>query len=392
MNNLNTKNCSGYYIGLMSGTSMDGIDAVLVEINGHGKDSVIRICENIEYSYPDKLKDKLLEIISTQKLNIREYSALNTYLGELFGEAVNLLLDKSSVKNKDIKAIGSHGQTLWHEPGGYKVNGINIRSTLQIAEPAEINVKTGIPVVSNFRAKDVALGGQGAPLIPLFDFVSFRSETKNIASLNVGGISNLTYLPKNSKIEDVLAFDTGPANILIDIVMKDKFERSYDKDGEIAKSAEVNIGLLELLMSNEYISKSIPKSTGREEFGGPFLSSIYDYCRANNISNEILVSTLTEFTVKSIYFNYEKFLAPKGAIEELIVCGGGTLNLEIMARLEKYFKNVEVVTCNKYGIDPKLKEGAAFAFYAMETLLGNSVNVPSATGAKSNSICGQITY
>jgi len=388
---LNNPSDPQLYIGLMSGTSMDGIDAALVEIIGSGLETKLKILSSLEYPYPAGLKDKLSRIISDQTVDISILSSMNYAIGEYFGDSVVRLLNESKVNPDDITAIGSHGQTIWHDPEGKELLGRQFPSTSQIGEPAVINAKTGIKVVSDFRANDIAMGGQGAPLIPYFDYIFFRSDTKNILTLNLGGIANITFLPANSGLNEILAFDTGPANILIDQAVIEFYGKECDDEGMIAASHDFSKELLDHMMNNEFIHKNPPKSTGREDFGLNYLSEIVKFSNASNITQESLVSTLTEFTAASIFENYVKFIEPIGKVDKIVASGGGTKNNELLKRIGKFFRNVEICVSNEVGIASDIKEAAAFAFFAAETLCGNSINIPSVTGALKSVVCGKIT-
>ena len=385
----NTKLC----IGLISGTSMDGVDAALVRITGSGLKSKIEAIDGITYPYPEGLKEELTEYIASDSIELSTLSQLNFLIGEIFTEAVFALIKKTGHDKSDIDLIGSHGQTIWHNPVRENLYGRQTGSTLQIGEPSVINAGTGIVTVADFRAKDVAFGGGGAPLIPYFDYLIFHSKNENRGILNIGGIANVTVVRKNSPVYDTFAFDTGPGNMIIDELMRILFDREMDKNGTVAENANPDGILLEYLMEHSFITSEPPKSTGREDFGKKFVNKMLDLGGKRNVSSEAIVSTAVEFTVASIVKNYELFIKPKCSLDRLIVSGGGTQNSEIMKRLRERLTDVTVETLDEskdIDIPSDYKEAVAFAFFANEAVSGNPVNIPGVTGAHSPAILGKL--
>ncbi|MCP4723385.1 MAG: anhydro-N-acetylmuramic acid kinase [bacterium] len=377
-------------IGLMSGTSMDGVDTALVKITGSGKGSKIRILDYFTYPYPNGLKNRLLKMIRSEIAPLSEVGNMNFLVGEIFADAVQQLISLSGLKTDDIDLIGSHGQTLWHQPAKRKLLGKMIGSTLQIGEPSVIQARTGIITIADFRTKDMALGGEGAPLIPYFDHLMFSSEKENTGLLNLGGIANITVIPAGSNIDEVYAFDTGPGNMVIDSAAKILFDKTRDTDGKISSSAEPDKGLLRKMSANRFIRKSPPKSTGREEFGLDYTNRIIDWGTELSCTKAVIVSTITEFTALSIYKNYEKFIKEKCPLRKIIVSGGGVYNQELMDRIRNYLAGVDIESIDDHGIPPDIKEAVAFAVFANETISGNPVNLPAVTGAEKSSISGKI--
>lgn len=379
---------SKYVVGLMSGTSVDGIDAALVKITGSGPGTRIKLVDFITSGFPQGFKDYVLKNSQTGSSDVADICKLNFLIAQLYAEAINQLCAHSKVPIEKIDLIGSHGQTIHHLPQPEALFGKQVRSTLQIGDPSVLAKLTGVITVGDFRVGDVALGGQGAPLVPYFDFLLFRSSKFSRALLNIGGISNITLLPKSCSVNDVRAFDTGPGNMLIDQFMKILYNKEYDEDGHVAKSGKVNEQLLSYLMSDEFVNALPPKSTGRERYGKYYVSNILS--KFKNIANEDIVATATEFTAKSIFVNYDKYLKPISKIDELFVSGGGAHNQWLLNRLEELFKGVNVRTAEEIGISSDAKEAVCFAVLANETISGNPSNIPLVTGASRSTILGKI--
>ncbi|MFC1554649.1 anhydro-N-acetylmuramic acid kinase [candidate division KSB1 bacterium] len=380
------KNC----IGLMSGTSMDGVDSVLVRITGSGKETGIELIDSITYPLPEDLRNEVLDYIAEDSIPLSKVSQLNFLFGKIFAEAVKILIAKAGLKNSDIDIIGSHGQTVFHHPQKEQLYDKSISSTLQIGEPSVIRAETGILTVGDFRVMDVSLGGSGAPLVPFFDYLALSSPIENRGALNIGGIANITVLPADASMDKVFAFDTGPGNMLIDRLMYKLFKIKFDEDGKTAKQAEPNEELLSDLMEHPYIQKAPPKSTGREEFGDNLIKTILRRSNKLKLSSNEIISTVTEFTAASIEKNYGLFIEPEYELKRIIVSGGGVKNSELIRRLSTRLKNVAVESSENYGISPDYKEAIAFAVFANEAVMGNAVNLPKVTGAGSPGILGKI--
>lgn len=377
-------------IGLMSGTSVDGIDAVLVEITGKGVKTKLKQLFYKTYPYPKGLKEFILKNSLKETSNVEEICRLNFLLGKLFAKAAFKLCADYGIPITKIDLIGSHGQTIHHLPQKIKMFGENIKATFQIGDPTVIAKLTGVPTVGDFRVGDMALGGEGAPLVPYFDYVMFRSRKISRALLNIGGISNITLLKKNCKVDDVIAFDTGPGNMMIDYLMQKYFNRKFDKDGKVALRGKVNQNLLRTIFDkDEFVKRRPPKSTGRELYNKQFVESILsDF---TSINPDDIVTTFTEYTAFATYFNYEKFLKNEAQISELLVSGGGSNNLYLIKSLQKYFgKVVKVKKLESDLMNVDSKEAVCFALFANETISENPINIPRVTGASSKTILGKI--
>ena len=376
--------------GLMSGTSLDGVDAVLIEIKNHGVKTRINQLHFLTYPFPAGLKKKLLENSSIKRGNVTDICRLNFLIALIYADAIKLLCKKSGLPLSKVDLIGSHGQTIHHLPVKEKFYGYNFGSTLQIGDPAVIAKQTGILTIGDFRTGDVALGGEGAPLVPYFDFILFHSEKINRALLNIGGISNITVLNKKANASDVIAFDTGPGNMMIDICAKKFFNVDYDEGGRIAFSGKIHEEFLYALKQKDnFIEKVVPKSTGREYYGKEFLTPLLR--KYKKIPEENIIATITDFTAYTVFRNYEKFIKQETEIDELFVSGGGSKNKFLIKSLIKYFgKTVNISNVKKLGISPDAKEAICFAVLANETLCGNPANIPSVTGASKQTILGKI--
>ncbi len=379
-------------VGLMSGTSVDAIDAVLVSVRGSGTDTRFRQIGFRSFAYPRGFRDYVLSVSQPGGGSVDAISALNILFARMFADAVLALTKKTGIPPGRIDLIGSHGQTIHHVPAEHKLFGKKIRSTLQIGDPSAIAKFTGIPTVGNFRVGDMALGGQGAPLVPYFDYLAFRSSTKNRAVLNIGGIANITLLKNQCREKDVLAFDTGPGNMVIDAIMARLFGLPYDRHGAVAARGKILPGLLRQLMGHRYFSRPLPKSTGREMFGDTFVKSILHLSRRER--KEDIVATVTEFTAVSIADQFQRHLRPRlrGArLHELIVSGGGTKNVTLMKTLTRCFFPSAVLCSDERGVPSDAKEALCFALLANETLAGHPANIPSVTGAASGTVLGSIS-
>jgi len=367
-------------IGLMSGTSLDGVDAALVEI----KDEKFKLLKFITHRYDEKFKSRLMRNLHDSTAKLSEICSLNFELGYKFLDAINELLAGTNYTYADIAFVASHGQTIYHNP---KQVGENVPSTLQIGEPSVITYHTNILVISDFRVMDIVAGGEGAPLVPMSEYLLYKNENKSIILQNLGGIGNLTYIPKGATIDDVIAFDTGPGNVMIDYFTKKYFNLPYDEDGKIALKGKVLNEVLDYLMDDEFIKRIPPKSTGREKYTKEFMEKLAYQFSFVNKDKEDVITTVTEFTVKSMLYHYQNFLKD---IDLVIVNGGGSHNNYIMKRLKEELK-CSVLTGDEYGIASDAKEAIAFVVLGYLTLNNRWGNVKSATGAKRNVILGKIT-
>jgi len=375
-------------VGLISGTSADGIDSALVRITGSGTSTRITQLAFATYPYPKGLRELILSNSLPGTGTVDMVCELNILIAHLFADAVRKIARKARVPLSRIDLIGSHGQTVHHLPEPRKVFGKLIRSGLQLGDPSTIAKLTGIITVGDFRTGDMAVGGQGAPLVPYFDFLMLRSTKKNRILLNLGGIANFTALPKNCRVSDVVAFDTGPANMVIDALMMKFYGRKFDADGNVALSGKIIPKLLSDLMSLPYFKLRPPKSTGRELFGARLLPRILNY--EKQAKREDLIATVTRWTAHSVYSQYERFVAPHMKADEIFVSGGGAHNPAITRSLQEYFNPAPVRKIESAGFSSDAKEAVCFAVLANATISEQASNVPRVTGAARPVILGKI--
>ena len=375
-------------VGLMSGTSVDCIDAALVSISGSGTSTRFRQIAFVSHPYPKGFREHVLKNSLPGTGSVDMISTLNILIAQFFADAVKAVAKKARIPLSRIDLIGSHGQTIHHLPEDRSIFGKRVRSTLQIGDPSTIAKLTGIVTVGDFRTGDMALGGQGAPLVPYFDFIAFRSRKKNRALLNIGGIANMTLLPKNCTVRDVLAFDTGPGNMVVDALTKKFYGTTFDANGAVAQSGRILTNLIGAMLKHHYFKKRPPKSTGREFFGKMFVNDVLDVSRGARKRD--IIATVTEFTPLTIYLQYALFLSKRCKLDELIVSGGGSHNAYMMEALGRYFSPAKIMTSDDLGVSTDSKEAVCFAVLANETISGNPSNVPRVTGAKVPTILGKI--
>lgn len=366
-------------IGIMSGTSLDGVDACLVDIK-KSKKNKFSISHFTYVPYDKELKTKLLNISSNKPINIQLICSVNVELGKAYVKAVKKLLKDAKVNAKDIEFIAMHGQTVWHNPD-MKDNYES--STLQLGDPSVLAATFGCKVISNFRTMDIACGGSGAPLVPFANYVLYSSKKENIALQNIGGISNVTYLKKNGTLKDIVAFDTGPGNMLIDAAMRRLFRKDYDDCGKIAKRGRVVEEVLQELLNDPYLYQLPPKSTGREKYNDALLSEIILKVRGLGGSDTDVITTLAAYTADCIVLSYEKLLPQ---IDRVIISGGGVFNQFIMERLTNKLPCIVEKEKNYEAL-----EAFSFAILGYYTLQGVATNVPSVTGAAKPCVLGNIT-
>jgi anhydro-N-acetylmuramic acid kinase len=364
----------------MTGTSLDGIDVAIVDFNYNGNEFTFKELFFETYNYSDKIKSIILEIIGSTG-QIYNISQLNFALSKIYAESVKSALTASGIDKSQITAIGMHGQTLWHQPYTKKFAEMFVSSTLQIGNISALNVLTEIPVIGDFRSADIAAGGQGAPLVPVFDYHFLRSQSENTICLNIGGIANITYLPKGCSKADVIGFDTGPGNMLIDIAAKKYFDKNYDSNGDIARSGKLDNEILDLLMNIDFINKPYPKSTGRETFNVMFVNNYF----GDNTLPEDILNTLTHYTAKSIAAN---IINSGFEVDKVVVSGGGAKNSYLMELIQSYLPQAKVIDSMQLGVGIDSKEAVCFAFLALLNILGLNGNLPSVTGAKFETILG----
>ncbi len=366
-------------VGLMSGTSGDGVDAALVDIRGSGHNLKVKPLAFVSTAYPPDLQQRVLA--AAARGTVAEICHLNVVLGEWFARAALRVIQQAGVEPRKIDVIGSHGQTIHHLPNAVEEPGVGpVRSTLQLAEPAVIAERTGITTVANFRPRDMAAGGQGAPLTPYVHYALLRDRTRSRLIVNLGGIGNVTYLPAGKGLDAVVAFDTGPGNMVMDGLVQrlTKGKEAMDRGGRLAAKGKVAVGLLAKLLAHPYLKQKPPKSTGREEFGEVFVDRILAAQKAHRLKPEDLLATsalLTAITLGSA----RKWL--NGPVDEVIVGGGGVRNRTLMGNLSSVFSPVPVRTFETAGWESKAFEAVAFAVLAYQTVHGQAANVPSVTGA-----------
>lgn len=353
------------YIGLISGTSADGIDAAIVDFSGLEP----KLVGTFFQEYTPEIREEVFAIYKPGTDEINRMGELDVKLGKAFASAVIALLKKEDISASAIKAIGSHGQTIRHHP--------NRQFTFQIGDPNVIAAETGIMTIADFRRRDIAFGGQGAPLVPAFHQAIFSAKNINRVVANIGGIANVTLLPSDGEI---CGFDTGPGNGLLDMWIQKHLQKNYDKNGEWAAQGKVNQKLLEAMMSDSYFKLSAPKSTGREYFNLEWLEKF----SVDSISSVDVQATLVELTAKTLVD------ALPHSTKELFICGGGAHNDFLMSRIHANAKNISVDSTEKLGVHPDWVEAMAFAWLAKQTLEGKPGNIPKVTGARNATILGAI--
>jgi anhydro-N-acetylmuramic acid kinase len=407
-----TKN-SMLVLGMMSGTSADGIDAALVKISGAPPNLKIKLQDHTKQSFPPAVRKEILRVAEQNPLSPGEFSQLHTRLGQVYAEAALNACKKLRISPRKIDLIGNHGQTIFHQGQPVNFLGAKTASTLQIGDGSTIAALTGITTVSDFRPADIALGGQGAPLVPFADYALYRHKKLGRVSLNIGGIANITVIPANAKPSDVFAFDTGPGNMLVDSLVQHftQGRQRYDKNGALAQSGRLVPSVLNELMKDPYLEEAPPKSSGREYFGASYTNKILALGRRHHAKSNDLIRTVTIFTSLTIAGALNRFVLPKTKIHQLIVSGGGANNPLLMTQLIALLNspvgaqhavpasppartkpNIEVVTSDEFGIPTDGKEALAFAMFAYETFHHRPSNLPSATGASGPAILGKISY
>jgi len=342
------------------------------------------------FSYPAALRRRILNLCRPESARLDDICHYNFVLGEVFADAVIKLCSRNGISLSSVDLIGSHGQTIYHQPHGKRYGSRKIRSTLQIGEPSVIAQRTGITTVADFRPRDMAAGGEGAPLVPYADYVLFKHKRLKRAVQNIGGIANVTFLPGGCTQDDIIAFDTGPGNMVIDdiirLITNDK--RRYDASGKIAARGTVDKRLLSEMLRHPFFRRRPPKSTGREEFGAAFAEQIYRRAGKKGLAGADIVATVTALTAKSIARAYCRFLP--AIPDEIILCGGGSHNRTLVGMLHEELPDVKMLSTDDFGISVDAKEAVSFAILAWATIKGMASNVPTATGAERPVILGKI--
>ncbi len=377
-------------IGLMTGTSADAVDAALVRIDAGAAGETCRVEKYLETALDQGLRREILRVAQASEVQPESLMRLDAELGERYAEAVDALLGAAGLTRDAVDAIGCHGQTIRHVPrhtGGGRALSLQIGSADVLAE------RTGLTVVSGFRGRDTAAGGEGAPLVPLLDWALFRDAVKSRVLLNLGGMANLTHLPKGCATDDVIAFDTGPGNAVIDALVRAASggEALFDEGGARARRGRASKALLEELLTDPFFVMPPPRSTGRETFGDAYAAKVREIGHGLGLSDDDLIATAVQLTAASVGLAIEQFVQPRGGVEAVYVSGGGLENPSLIAALKRRLDPVPVRPLEDLGVPAAAKEAVAFAFLAHRTLMGESGNVPGATGAARAVTLGHIT-
>lgn len=369
----------------MSGTSLDGVDAALVEISGENDETKVELIHFTTLPIPEKIEKKIRDSFSLEKSNSALISSLNVELAELFVDAAIKVTEvtEEDIEISDVTFIASHGQTIYHIPDKTEDY---VASTLQIGESSVIAEKTGCHVVSDFRPRDMAVGGQGAPIVPYSEYILYRDSKRTRLLQNIGGIGNVTVIPPNASQNELIAFDTGPRNMIMNELVHYFYDESYDKDGQYAAKGQVNEELLAEWMDLAYITKEPSKTTGREYFGEAFAKK---YLAKYKLTEEDWLATATMFTAKSIAESVKPYLTDQ---TDLIIGGGGSYNTTLLKMLRELLPEVQILTQENLGCSSEAKEAIAMTILGNQTLHHQPSNVPSATGAEKEVILGKITF
>jgi len=390
--------------GVMSGTSADGINVALVQIEGGlGRAETtakataaphrfpqFKFLAHAEYPYPKNVRRAVLAAMNASQARVADLARLNFLLAELYAKAVLVTQRQFRIK---VELVGCHGQTLYHQGKLAPFLGFKLAATWQMGEGAALAARLGVPVVSDFRPADIARGGQGAPLVPFLDYLLYRDNRIGRIVQNIGGIANLTAIPRSASPEQVLAFDTGPGNMVIDAVTEQRFGKPYDRDGTIAALGTVLETVVNQELRAPFFRHKPPKTAGREEFGREFVREFLKHC--GRAESRDVVATATALTARSIADALNRFvIRRRGPFSEMIVSGGGTKNSTLLAMLAKAITplGLQLRSSDEFGLPSEAKEAAAFALLAYQTWNRQPSNVPSATGAKSAAILGKISY
>ena len=376
--------------GVMSGTSADGVDVAVGSIQGRGSYLSFDLLLHDHSEYPQAIRKAVLAAMNASKISVAELSRLNFRLGEFYAKAVSKAQKKASPAKLDL--VGCHGQTLYHQGTAAPYLGKKIACTWQTGEGSVVAARLGVPVVSDFRPADMAAGGKGAPLVPFLDYAIFRSKNKGRIVQNIGGIANLTAIPADGMPSDIMAFDTGPGNMVIDLLMQMLFKKNYDRDGGVASSGTVLQSVLEKSLDAAYFKLKPPKTAGREEFGSEYAQAFLRRC--GRAAKADVIATATALTAASMAHALKRFVLGRGNYREWVVSGGGTKNAALMGILKKEAENLGLWLrhSDDFGIPSQAKEAVAFALLAYQTFNGLPGNVPSATGAKRAAVLGKISY
>ncbi len=376
--------------GIMSGTSLDGIDIAFVQVRDHGESTQIKLEAFEEIPFEDEVQEMIRRNSEPDSSSVNEICFLHTLLGYVYADAVKSTAMKHNIDVSSVDLIGLHGQTIHHLPKPRHYSRYSIGSTLQIGNGSTLAALLNLPVISDFRSADVTLGGQGAPLVPYFDYIMFRSDDTDRAMINIGGIANITVLKKGCSLNEVIAFDTGPGNMVIDGLMRHYYNKDYDMNGSIASQGHVHNEMLLSLLQHSYIEQPFPKSTGREMFGDNYLHTIIRVAEEKyHLTPEDIIATLTQFTIACIAHAIRKYVREDSSLE-IIVSGGGAQNKQMMQCLKDTLSSASITPIDTFGIPSNAKEAICFSVLANEWLYGNAVNIPSVTGAQRAVISGSF--
>lgn len=384
--------------GIMSGTSLDGIDVAIVRIEGCGIDAKVKLLHFESFSYEEEIREKLKQLCSINHSNVALLCGMNFAIAERFADAVVNTAAAAGMKLEEIDLISTHGQTVWHIPVADEDDPYLPKSTLQIGDLSVIAKRTGRVVVGDFRTADMAVGGQGAPLAPYGDFIMFRDAAKGRILQNIGGIGNCTAIPAQgtdatmSNASELIAFDTGPGNMIMDQVVYELSEGrlTYDADGAWAARGQVHTELLEEMLAHPYFAQLPPKTTGRELFGKAYTAAWLKSALEHGLAHEDIVATATAFTAHSIARAYKDFIFPHCAIAEVIVSGGGARNHTLLRMMQGLLPEQAILTSDELGISGDAKEAILFALLGNDCIHGVPNNLPSATGAERLTVMGKL--
>ena len=379
-------------VGLMSGTSLDGIDAAVVRVTGCGATTSVELVHFFGLPYPTDVRARLRELCTREHSDVALVCGMNFYLGERFAEAALAAVTSAGLAMDEIDLISSHGQTVWHIPADDPTDPFLTRSTLQIGDLSVIAKRTGVPVVGDFRTADMAVGGQGAPLVPYADFLLFRSEQAGRIAQNIGGIANCTVIPAGAKPEDVYAFDTGPGNMVIDRVVSllTDGRRHYDDGGAWAAEGRVDEELVEEALSDPYFHQAPPKTTGREQFGEAYARAWLDKATRRGLREADIVASATALTARSIADSYRRFVLPDTPVREVIVSGGGAHNRTLLRMLGDLLPELVIRRSGDFGVHEDAKEAVVFAVLGNDFMHGIANQLPRATGADRPTVMGKL--
>lgn len=372
-----------YAVGIMSGTSLDGIDVALVEIEGKGLQTVVELIDFLTVPFTKKTLTNIKNALSIDNSTVALLCSLNFELGELFGEAVVTICQQNDIDSSQLLFVASHGQTLYHQPVATPEFQA---STLQLGESSVISEITKTTVISDFRYRDMAVGGQGAPIVPYSEFVMYQKDDTTRILQNIGGIGNATILVANGGLADITAFDTGPGNMVIDEMCRQFYQKEYDKDGYYSSLGTVNDQVLAELMTHSYFSKPLPKTTGREDFGKEYTTELLS---RHQLTANDWIATVTMFTAQSIAEAIKPYV--KGQTE-LLIGGGGSYNKTLIKMLQELLPDVQVMIQEELGYSSEAKEAIAMTILGNQTYHHLPSNVPSATGGQRAVILGKVTH